>query len=328
VSPRRAPSSPARPGSPQRRRKDGAKLGERLQDEARFLRSWLDNPSSAGAIAPSGPALARAMAAAVDPHRSGPVVELGPGTGPVTEALIEYGIDEGRLVLVEFDPDFVTLLKERFPRATIIRGDAYSLSKTLAGALSGPAAAVVSSLPLLNRPEAERVSLLADALALMQHGAPFVQFTYGLLSPVPREAGGFTAGLSAPIWRNIPPARVWTYRADGSGRVPALPAWRGDLIDRVREEWKETATRVRIGLVERTGKVKDDLRRTGDKVRRDLAEQTLRVRRDVRLDETLRVLRRIAEHMESSPDIQIAADRDLRGKAGSDRVRRSGERRL
>jgi phosphatidylethanolamine/phosphatidyl-N-methylethanolamine N-methyltransferase len=302
-------------------------LGERLQDEARFLRSWLDNPRAAGAIAPSGPALARAMASVVDPHRPGRIVELGPGTGPVTEALVEHGIDEGRLVLVEYDPDFVALLQERFPRATVIRGDAYALRTTLAGLGDRPAA-IVSSLPLLNKPEAERVRLLADALALMQEGAPFVQFTYGLLSPVPREAGGFTAELSAPVWRNIPPARVWTYRADGSGRVPALPAWRGDLIDRVREEWREAAARMRTEFAEKSGKVKDDLRRTGDRVRRDLAEHTLRMRRDIRVDETLRVLRRIAEHMEASPDIQIAADRDLRRKDDREKARRSSDLRL
>lgn len=317
MSTRRAPSSTTRSGATQRHRKVGVKLGERLQDEARFLRSLLDNPAAAGAIAPSGPALARAMAAAVDAHRPGPVVELGPGTGPVTEALIERGIDEARLVLVEFDPDFVTLLKARFPRAKVIRGDAYALSMTLAGVLDQPAAAVVSSLPLLNRPEAERVRLLADALALVHPGAPFVQFTYGLLSPIPREAGGFTADLSAPIWRNIPPARVWTYRADGSGRVPTMPAWRGDLIDRVRVEWRERAAKVRSEWAVRTDKVKDDLRRTGDRVRHDLAEHTVRVRRDARLDQTLRVLRRIAVHMESSPDIQIAADRDLRHRTGA-----------
>ena len=324
MSSRRTPSSSPRSGPPPRHRKDGVNFGERLQDEARFLRSWLDNPRAAGAIAPSGPALAKAMATAIDLDRDGPVVELGPGTGPVTEALVAYGVDESRLVLVEFDPDFVALLRERFPRATVIRGDAYALRTTLAGELARPAAAVVSSLPLLNRPEDERVRLLADALALMQPGAPFVQFTYGLLSPVPREAGGFTAELSAPVWRNIPPARVWTYRADGSVRVPALPAWRGDLIDRVREEWREAAARVRNEWTERTDKVRDDLRRTGDRVRRDLAEHSLRMRREVRLDETLRVLRRIAEHMESSPDIHIAADRYLLRKSTGDPGLRSG----
>src|SRR6476661_957502 len=75
-------------------RKDPAPLGKKLQDEARFLRSWLDNPLSTGAITPSSPALARAMAAAVDPERPGPLIELGPGTGPVTEALLARGVAE------------------------------------------------------------------------------------------------------------------------------------------------------------------------------------------------------------------------------------------
>ena len=196
----------------QRRRKPATPLGERLHDEARFLRSWLDNPLSAGAITPSGPALARAMAAAVDPERHGPVVELGPGTGPVTEALLERGIAEDRLILVEFDADFCTLLRARFPRARVIQGDAYGLAKTLATIAPGSVSAIVSSLPLLTRPEPTRLALLQQAFALLAPGAPFIQFTYGLSSPVPRQGGGFNAEVSPPIWLNLPPARVWVYR--------------------------------------------------------------------------------------------------------------------
>jgi phosphatidylethanolamine/phosphatidyl-N-methylethanolamine N-methyltransferase len=315
VSSRRPLPLPVRAGPGPRRRKGGPQLGERLHDEARFLRSWLDNPLAAGAIAPSGPALARAMAAAVDPRREGPVVELGPGTGPVTQALIEAGIDEDRLVLVEYDADFVTLLSQRYPRARVLRGDAYALAETLQGALDTPAAAVVSSLPLLTRPEAERIGLLADAFRVLQPGAPFVQFTYGLVSPVPREAGGFTATVAHPVWRNIPPARVWTYRADGSGRTPSLPAWRADIIDRVRDEWRERTARVRSEWAERTGKMKADLRRTGTPGRPGFADHAPGAERESRVDSTLALLRRLAVHMETGPDVQIAADRDLRRKA-------------
>src|SRR5579863_3680925 len=80
--------------------------GIRLDDEVRFIRTWIEKPLSIGAVTPSGRALARTMAAYVDPNISGPVVELGPGTGPVTEALVAQGIAPSRLVLVEFDPTF------------------------------------------------------------------------------------------------------------------------------------------------------------------------------------------------------------------------------
>lgn len=185
---------------------------DRLDDEATFLRSWIESPLKTGAVIPSGRFLARAMAAQVDPHGTAPVVELGPGTGPVTEALIQHGVAPERLVLVEFNPDFCALLRNKYPTARVVQGDAYGLSTTLHGVLHEPVAAIVSSLPLLTRPLPVRMSLFADALTLMAPGAPFVQFTYGVVPPIPPRAAGAVAQGSQRIWLNLPPARVWTYR--------------------------------------------------------------------------------------------------------------------
>ena len=205
------------------------RLSSILADEARFIKAWFDNPSVTGAISPSGRALARTMARLVDPAGSGPVIELGPGTGPVTEALLEHGVAQERLVLVEYDPKFCALLARRFPRATIIQGDAYDLARTLAGHLSAPASAVVSSLPLLLRDDADRRAVISDAFALMAEGGPYIQFTYGLTSPVPRGAG-MTAQRLRPVLMNLPPAHVWVYRRVAAA-APALPP---DLIDRLK----------------------------------------------------------------------------------------------
>ncbi len=202
---------------------------ERVADEARFLRSWLDNPTVAGAVSPSGRYLARKMARCVDPHLHGPIVELGPGTGAITDALLRRGIAPARLHLVEFDRSFCRLLARRFPGVHILQGDAYSLGERLRDVLDAPAAAIVSSLPLLMKPERQRCALLAEAFEHLAPGAPFIQFTYGPVSPIPRDkyAGpAFTAEVSRPIWLNLPPARVWVYRrasgeANASG--PARP---------------------------------------------------------------------------------------------------------
>lgn len=183
-----------------------------IGDDARFLRSWMERPLITGSVTPSGRALARTMAGYVDPSQSGQVVELGPGTGPVTEALLKRGIAPERLVLVEFNPDFCKLLRERFPGVTVIQGDAYGLGETLRGVINEPAAGVVSSLPLFTKPLPQRLGLLEDAFALMHAGAPFVQFTYAVVSPLPREGGGYTAERSGRVWWNLPPARVWVYR--------------------------------------------------------------------------------------------------------------------
>ncbi len=187
-------------------------LEERFEDEARFLRSWLERPLVTGAVTPSGKMLARTMASYVDPRLTGPVIELGPGTGPVTEALIRRGVAQDRLVLVEFNPAFCKLLKRRFPQATIVQGDAYDIRETLAGVLKEPAAATVSSLPLFTKPIDQRLDLLTAAHAMMHGNAPFIQFTYAVVPPIPARSKDYTARGSNRVWLNLPPARVWVYR--------------------------------------------------------------------------------------------------------------------
>ncbi len=185
----------------------------RFADEARFIKTWLDNPILTGAVSPSGRFLARMMARAIDPDGTGPIVELGPGTGPITQALLSRGVDPRRLLLVEFDSSFCGLLRKRFPQVSVLQADAYDLRQSLTGTLTAPAAAIVSSLPLLNKPDAQRLSLIEDAFSMMAPGGSFVQFTYGMNSPVPRSAAeNFDAEVSPAVWLNLPPARVWIYR--------------------------------------------------------------------------------------------------------------------
>ena len=191
-----------------------SRLEDRIADEARFIKTWFDNPILTGAVSPSGRFLARMMARAVDPNGTGPIVELGPGTGPITQALLKRGVDPGRLLLVEFDEAFCRLLRKRFPGVQVVQADAYALRESLGSALAVPASTIVSSLPLLNKPDAQRIALLADAFSLMEPGGAFVQFTYGMSSPVP-WSDAFEADVSAPVWLNLPPARVWVYRRKG-----------------------------------------------------------------------------------------------------------------
>ncbi|HVY00547.1 MAG TPA: methyltransferase [Pseudorhodoplanes sp.] len=184
----------------------------RLDDEVRFIRSWLEKPLSIGAVSPSGRVLARTMARYVNPDLPGPVIELGPGTGPVTEALVERGIHPTRLLLVEFNPVFCRLLRTRYPEATVVQGDAYRLKPLLENLVRQPAAAVVSGLPLLTKPVKTRLRLVHDAFALMHPDAAFVQFTYSMTAPpIPRGLARVDVEASERIWMNLPPARVWAY---------------------------------------------------------------------------------------------------------------------
>jgi phosphatidylethanolamine/phosphatidyl-N-methylethanolamine N-methyltransferase len=177
-----------------------------ISDQFRFFRALMARPRNIGAVAPSGPQLARAMAAQI--KLEGPVLELGPGTGAITEAIIaRVGTD--RLTAIEYDPDFAAGLKARFPAMRVIQGDAFDLDKTLGH--REPYAAIVSGLPLLNFPMADRHRLLDGVAARLMPGAPFIQFSYGLHAPVTPPNGHIVA-QAAFAWANVPPARVWVYR--------------------------------------------------------------------------------------------------------------------
>jgi phosphatidylethanolamine/phosphatidyl-N-methylethanolamine N-methyltransferase len=182
-----------------------------LADAGRFLGNWARRPLLTGAVSPSGRALARAMAGLVDLELPGAVVELGPGTGPVTRALLER-VPADRLVSIEFNPDFCKLLRERHPDVRIVEGDAYGIRETLGQAgVGAPLAAVVSSLPLFTSPLEDRKRLIHAALDMLSPGGVFIQFSYALVPAIPPEPARFTTDVGRWILMNIPPARVWTF---------------------------------------------------------------------------------------------------------------------
>jgi phosphatidylethanolamine/phosphatidyl-N-methylethanolamine N-methyltransferase len=190
---------------------------ERVFDEARFFGRWLRSPLTMGAVTPSSRLLGRTMAGFVpDPagfRDDSCVVELGPGTGVVTQCLIERGVPESRLVCVEYSPDFCRLLAERFPAARIVEGDAYAHGAALEALTGGRRIeAVVSSLPLFTRPDAQREALLGAALSALPADRPFIQFSYALTLPVKPERLDAQVRLSPWIKLNLPPARVIVYR--------------------------------------------------------------------------------------------------------------------
>lgn len=182
-----------------------------LADEVRFLKNWIGRPLTTGAVSPSGKALTRLMASFVDPLDPRPVVELGPGTGVVTQALLERGVAPERLYSIEYNSDFCALLRHRFPGVNIVQGDAYDFNATLKDRVEGEISAVVSSLPLFTRPTDQRRALILEALSRMPVGRPLIQFSYALVPPVPAEPG-LTVDHTPWVILNIPPARVWLYR--------------------------------------------------------------------------------------------------------------------
>jgi len=190
------------------------KLLAALGDTTLFLQEWLANPQRTGAVAPSSPKLAAAMARWLPADPESYVLELGPGTGAVTQALLERGLREDRLVAIEKNPKLAQLLRERFPGAQIITGDASCLDDLL-NARREPiesVGAVISSLPLLNFPPAEAEALAGKIRAILEQGGKWVQFSYHLGNHRLHGTSHFRRLASKIVWFNLPPARVSVYQ--------------------------------------------------------------------------------------------------------------------
>jgi phosphatidylethanolamine/phosphatidyl-N-methylethanolamine N-methyltransferase len=182
-----------------------------MSDTLRFIGRLITQPKTIGAIAPSSQALGRAMAAQIDVTGTGPILELGPGTGVATAALIARGVTPERITAVEYDPDFAQLIAQRFPRLRVIRGDAFDLNKTLGAPPAEPFSGAISGVPLLNHSMPRRQVFLSGVLARLKPGAPYVQFSYGMNCPV-APPDGVSVSQAAFVLFNLPPAQVWVYR--------------------------------------------------------------------------------------------------------------------
>ena len=185
-----------------------------LSDSTVFLREWIANPQRTGAVAPSSPQLGAAMARWLPRDRESFVLELGPGTGAVTDALLKHGLREDRLVAIENNPNLAKRLRKRFPRAQIITGDAWQMDDLLRELREpvGSVGAVISSLPLLNFPKAQADELAQKIRAVLEPRGRWVQYSYQIVKDRSRGADDFKLLASKIVWFNLPPARVSVFQ--------------------------------------------------------------------------------------------------------------------
>jgi phospholipid N-methyltransferase len=203
-----------------------------------FWREALRSPVSTGAVGPSSPSVARAMTAPLA-NRKGPrtVLEVGPGTGALTEAIVECLGPQDNLDLCEINPRFASWLRKRFvgshrngPSLRVFEGDVLEV-------VSGPYDFIISSVPCSNlSPDAVR-KLLEGLLARLAPDGVLSCLHYrgqGLRSRLARGAErerlkrvmaitksfqrSFGLGKE-PVWLNIPPAEIHYL-----GREPATCA--------------------------------------------------------------------------------------------------------
>lgn len=192
------------------------------RDTLLFFRSWLSQPLRVAAIAPSGASLAEIITRDIGPA-TGPVIELGPGTGAFTRKLLERGVHPGDLTLVESGDEFAAVLQGRFPHLRVLHMDATHLG---AGGLfeNASVGAVVSGLPLLSMSAHRVMRILSAAFRYVRPGGAFYQFTYTTRCPVPRpilDRLGLRANLVGRTILNVPPAAVYRIRRRGIDRSHA-----------------------------------------------------------------------------------------------------------
>lgn len=190
-----------------------------VQDVLLFFRALACNPRAVGAIAPSGADLANLITSKIS-AASGPVLELGPGTGVFTEALLARGVRESDLTLIEYGSDFVRLLQARFPKARVLWMDAAWMAAH--DLFERPFGAVVSGLPLLNFSSRKVAAILTAAFSKLPEDGAFYQFTYGMQCPVSKaqlEELGLKANCMGRVLLNVPPASVYCFTRNQPARL-------------------------------------------------------------------------------------------------------------
>ncbi|WP_273791924.1 phospholipid N-methyltransferase PmtA [Brucella anthropi] len=191
----------------------GRKLAAKFDEEIRFFKGWIDGPKAVGAILPTSSITARRMASVIDTGSGLPVLELGPGTGVITKAILKQGVKPADLYSIEYSQDFVDHLTTIFPEVNIIQGDAFDLDSALGEKKNQKFDCIISAVPMLNFPMDKRIQLVESLLSRIPSGRPLMQITYGPLPPVPAGRGNYTVQHYDFVVRNVPPAQLWVYRS-------------------------------------------------------------------------------------------------------------------
>ena len=188
------------------------KLNNQFDEEIRFFKSWIEKPKSMGAILPTSNTTAKKMAQLIDLSAGGPVLELGPGTGVITKAILAKGVLPENIYSVEHTQSFIPMLRQDFPGVNFIHGDAFDLKDAIPEMNGQKFNTVISAIPMLNFKISDRVKLLEELFDMLQPGRPVIQISYGAKSPVPPNWTTYSVEPLNWMARNIPPARLWVYR--------------------------------------------------------------------------------------------------------------------
>lgn len=180
-------------------------------EKAIFLKALVKSPLRTGAIIPSSVALGGFICRYISLREPGYVVEVGAGTGSLTKSLLNMGINRETLYVVEYEKDLCRFLQRTLPGVNVIHGNALNLNDILPLEVVGQAHTIISGIPLMNFSENEKRYLVEACLQVLKPTGQFLQFTYGLLSPLNSSRFGLAKERLGAVFNNIPPAIVWRY---------------------------------------------------------------------------------------------------------------------
>lgn len=182
-----------------------------LKEGGLFFKQWLRAPKEMGSVLPSSQVLARALASEVAWQPGQHIVELGGGTGSITQGLIDRGVPKDRLIVIEFASNLVEYLRGRFPESNVIQGDATRLDEILSRIGVESVGTMVSGLPMVGMPFEFQKAVINQSFKVLDGQGHMLQYTYSPLAPVPAKKLGIKAEMSHFVLRNFPPAFVWKY---------------------------------------------------------------------------------------------------------------------
>ena len=165
-----------------------------------------------GAVIPSSRALARAVSREIAWRPGQVIVELGAGTGAISQGLMELGLPPEALMMIELDRPLFEYLRERFPKVRVINGDATRLVDILRQQGVGQVGTVISGLPMVNMPLGFQRAIIEQSFAALGPGGCLLQYSYSPIVPIPAKKLGVDARLVKFVVRNLPPATVWRFR--------------------------------------------------------------------------------------------------------------------
>lgn len=187
---------------------------------AEFFMEFLKNPGTVGAVAPSSRRLARQTVNAIDWSCVKTLAEFGPGTGAITEIILDRKPPDANFFAIERCGRFVNVLQERFPGVKVFEDNVANVRAVAESQGFSSIDAVISGLPWSSFSDENQSEYLEALVDILGPGGQFATYAYLTGLPLP-SAQRFRKKLhrffkhvrcSRTIWRNMPPAFVYHCR--------------------------------------------------------------------------------------------------------------------